>query len=325
MRSYCFILGSLAVFLLSCEKKELPVKAHDQGNVITSTVDMGTPYKWQVYFNLRTNTVVGQNLKTAWDISCEASQSGYHITLNASKAMFAFKTTKTVLTSVSNSDTLGFAINKKWDAPSGNMDSTAIGDWRTDRSVYIIDKGYDQNGAWQGMEKLQLLSVTDTNYTIHFAAINGSGEATLSIKKDSSYNSSFVSFTDLTQVSVEPPKATWDIVFSQYLFVFYTYNPPLPYLVTGCVLNRYNTAAVKDTTDQFAQIAYSNVSSYKWSSDITTIGYDWKTYTGGSYIINTGYNYIIQTADSRYYKLHFVGYYNSKGAEGNPKWEYQQL
>lgn len=322
---YSCIIGLLLIIFCSCEKKELPVKPHDPGNTTTATVNMGSPYKWQVYFSLRTNSIVGQNDKTAWDIGCEPTTGGYHIVLNSSKSMFAFNTRNTNFSAVTAADSNGFAAGKIWDAPSGNLDSTAIGDWRTTMPVYFIDRGYDVSGSWLGVEKFQVLSVTDTDYKVRFAALNGSGDTTIQVKKDSTYNLSFVSFNSQAQVSIEPPKATWDLEFTQYTYIFYDYTPPLPYLVTGCLLNRYNTLAMKDTADQFAQISYANISNYKLSNDISTIGYDWKTFGGTSYTINTNYNYIIETQDGRYFKMYFTGYYNSSGAEGNPQWNYQQM
>lgn len=325
MKYFIALIILMAGALTGCMKKELPVKPHDPGNVTTATVDMGKPYKWQVYYNLKTNTVVGQNLKTVWDIGFETSATGYHIILNSAKSMFALNTGKKDFNEVSYKDTAGFGMHKKWDAPSGDMDSTAIGNWQNNTTVYLLDRGYDQNGAWQGMEKVQILTVSDSNYTLRFAAVSGAGDTTLEVKKDPAYNLSFVSFSARAQVTVEPPKATWDIVFSQYTYIFYDYSPPMPYLVTGCLLNRYNTKAVKDTTSQFGQIAYANIGNYQFAADIATIGYNWKTFNGTSYIINTAYNYVIQTADGRYYKLHFTGFYNTGGVEGNPKWEYQLL
>ena len=313
------------LLLSSCERKELPIKPHDPGNVTTATVSLGTPYIYQVYYNLRTNTVVGQNKKTDWDIACETSAEGYHIVLNSAKSMFAANTGKTDFAAVSAADTAGFALHKKWDAPSGSMDSTAIGDWRTSKPMYIVDKGYDQNGTWLGMEKLQILSVSDSGCTMRFATLSGTGDATVALKKDSAYNLAFASFTTGNQVMIEPPKDTWDLAFTQYTYIFYDYNPPLPYLVTGCLLNRYHTLAIKDTADQFKNITYTEAGSYKLSANISTIGYNWKTFTGTAYTINTTYNYIIQTSDGKYYKMYFTGYYNSTGVEGNPQWSYQQL
>ena len=323
---YSFIITIIfALLLCSCQKKELPVRAHDPGNVTTATVDIGYPYKYQVYFNLRTNAAVSQVLKTSWDIGFEVSAGGYHIVLNSAKSMFVLKTAKTDFTDVKLSDTVGFSVSRRWDEASGNMDSTAIGDWRDSKPVFILDRGYNENGAPVGLQKIQLLSVTDSNYTIRFAALNGTGDTTISIVKDSTYNLAFLSFTTRQQTIVEPPKSTWDISFSQYTYIFYDYDPPMPYLVTGCLLNRNNTTAIRDTATAFNNISYSNTGAYHLSSDITTIGYEWKVFSGSGYTVNTKYNYVIKTAEGIYYKLHFTGYYNASGKQGNPKWEYQQL
>ena len=323
--SFLFIIPLFIIGFSSCVKKELPVPAHQSGDVTTSTVDMDASYKYQVYYNLKTNTVIGQNLKTIWDIGLETSPAGYHIVLNASKSMFALNTGKTDFASVSYTDTSGFGVNRKWDEASGNMDSTAIGDWRGTNKVFIIDRGFNEKGQGQGYEKLQLLSVNDNAYTMHFAALNGTGDTTITVTKDSAFNLSFISFSTKQQLQVEPPKANWDLAFSQYTYIFYDQVPVLPYLVTGCLLNRYNTEAAPDTNNRFTQLTYSDVSNYILSRDISTIGYQWKTFNGSSYTVNTNYSYIIRSAEGIYYKLRFTGFYNNAGAKGNPKWEYQRL
>ena len=168
------------------------------------------------------------------------------------------------------------------------------------------------------------MSFDNNSYVLRFAAINGSWDTTVTVKKDTAFNLSFLSFSSKEQLQVEPPKTTWDIVFSQYTYIFYDQVPPLPYLVTGCLLNRYITQAVLDTTSQFSQINFNILSNYTLSSDISTIGYGWKTYNG-SYTINDKYSYIVCNAEGIYYKMRFIGFYNANGVKGNPTWEYQQL
>lgn len=172
------VLGIL--LLSSCKKGELPVPKHDSGNVITSTVNMESNYKYQIYFDLKTNTVVGQNLKTAWDIAFEASPEGNRIRLNGSKAMYAFDTGETDFDAVT--DTLGFAAGRSWDEPSGNLDSTAIGEWEGENHVYIIDRGYNENGVSQGFRKIVFESVDETSYKVKFAQLNGTGLTSLRLK-----------------------------------------------------------------------------------------------------------------------------------------------
>lgn len=321
MKNISFFSLILSAFLFSCKKAELPVPKHDPGNVTTSTVNMDASYKWQIYFDLKTNSVVGQNLKTAWDLGFENGTAGFHVIINTSKFMFAYNTGNTNFTAIV--DTLGFALNKKWDSPSGSLDTTAIGNWQVSNSVYIIDRGYNEMGVHQGFRKIQIQSVDATSYTIRFAQLNGTGDITLVINKSDNYNFSFLSFSTSNTLLIEPPKDTWDLVFTQYTHIFY--NPIEPYLVTGCLSNRYNTLSSVDSVNSFSQIKFENIGSYILSNQINIIGYDWKTYTGGTYVTNPNVNYVIEDSEGFYYKLHFIDFYNQSGIKGNPTWEFQKL
>lgn len=320
MKLLILFLSSVMI-LSSCVKEELPVPKHDPGNVITNTVNMGSNYKWQVYFNLKNNTVVGENLKTIWDLGFETSSDGYRIILNSSKAMYAAKTNQTDFSLVN--DTTGFSAIKDFDSPTGNMEQTAIGDWRLiPNQVYLIDRGYNELGSHQGFRKIVFKSVNNYSYTIHFSQLNGTGETTIQVPKDSNYNFTFLSFTTSSTVMVEPPKIDWDIVFTQYLEELST-----PYLVTGCLLNRHKTTAKIDSITAFNSINYDFALTQLLSANINIIGYDWKEYsfTTSSYIVFPNKNYILQDQNGFYYKLHFIDFYNNSGIKGNPTFEFQKL
>lgn len=321
MKNQFLFVSFLFIGFFSCKKEELPVPKHDPGNVLTSTVDMDATYKWQVYFDLETNSVVGQNLKTAWDLGFENGVSGFHIVLNTSKFMFACNTGSSDFSSII--DTLGYQSNRKWDSPSGRLDSTAIGNWQGMNNVYIIDRGYNEIGAHQGFRKIQFLSVDATSYTVRFALLSGEGDTNLVINKNDDYNLTLLSFSTANTVLIEPPKYSWDLVFTQYTHIFY--HPTEPYLVTGCLLNRYNTECVVDSVSAFSDIVFDGINYSNFSNDINVIDYDWKTYIGGTYVTNSYKNYIIKDCEGFYYKLHFIDFYNQWGIKGNPKWEFQKL
>lgn len=309
---------------MACHKEELPVPAHDPGDVITNSVDIGNDYKRQVYFDLGTNTVVGKNAKTTWDLGFETSADGYHVVLNTSKSMFVYNTGSTNFNAVN--DTTGFSLNKRWDEASGNLDSTAIGDWRTTKPVYIIGRGYNELGVYLGFRKIQFLNVDNNGYEVRIANLNGTNDNTMTIVKDSIYNFTFLSLNGTgSVVMVEPPKKDWDLVFTQYTHIFYDENPVMPYLVTGCLLNRYKTKAMMDAGINFAEISYAYASAKTLSSAINTIGYSWKDFTGSVFITRPDRNYIIRDAEGFLYKLHFIDFYNHAGVKGSPKWEYQRL
>lgn len=306
----------------SCKKGELPAPKHDVGNITTNAVNMSSDYKWQLYYDLKTNTVVGQNLKTIWDLGFACSETENHIILNSAKSMFSFNTLNTNFSAIT--DTAGLSANKKCDQPSGNQDSTAIGEWQGANNVYIIDRGYNETGIHQGFRKIQFLNSTSNSYTIRFAALNGSNDTTIQIPKDTNYNFTFLSFTTQGTLIVEPPKSSWDLEFTQYTHIFYE-PAPTPYLVTGCLLNRHRTGATIDSTNAFNSIDFSSVQNYTLTNEINAIGYNWKTYSGSTYITHSHFNYIIKDQEGYYYKLHFIDFYSNTGIKGNPKWEYQQL
>lgn len=317
----CLLGISIAIFLLtSCQKDELPVPKHDSGNVITASVDMNADYRYQIYFDLKTNTMVGQNLKTIWDLGFETSEQGYMVILNSSKAMYAYNTGNTNFTSVI--DTSGYSAGKKFDVPTGNLDSTAIGNWQGNSDVYIIDRGFSYTGAHQGFRKIQFQSVSTTKYIVRFSQLNGTGDTTLQVNKDEDYNFSFLSLGTSSVVTVEPPKDQWDIVFTQYLEVL-----PTPYLVTGVMLNRNNVAAAMDSSTTFSNIDFSFGQSRTLSTNQNIIGYSWKEYSfvTSNYTVFPQMNYIIMDNEGYYFNLHFIDFYNTSGIKGNPKWEFQQL
>ncbi|HEX2898557.1 MAG TPA: HmuY family protein, partial [Bacteroidia bacterium] len=178
----------LCCCLMACDRKELPIPVHSPGELETGLVHLGGDYRWQAYFDLETGNVVGQNLKTEWDLGFETQADGFHVVLNGAKAMYAWASGDSNLATFT--DTTGFAAGKRWDAPSGNWDSTAIGDWRGQNEVYVVDRGYDEQGRHQGFRKLKVLQVNSTEFQIAYGELNGSID-TLGIPKDSSYNLSF--------------------------------------------------------------------------------------------------------------------------------------
>lgn len=314
---YC--TGLLLLLLLGgCIKDEKAVAPHDAGAVVTATADMGEDYRWQIYYRLSTNTIVGRNLKTDWDLGLEAAADGYHVILNAARMTTAVQLSKTDIGQVSWQDTTGFGNGRKTDNAGGSLDSTAIGDWRGQDRVYLLG---NNEGAFY---KVQFRSVSATAYKLRYGSLKETGIDSIEVSKDSLYNFGFVSLKDHKVVQVEPPKDDWDLVFTGYTHFFV--QEQLLYSVTGCLLNRYRTSAVMDSTIDFAQITHNDLTRYTFSTQINTIGYNWKEYSfnSGSYVVFPRMNYIIHDRSGVYFKLHFVDF-NRDGIKGNPRWEQQAL
>lgn len=154
------IFFGLMLLTTGCHKEEIPIDKRPPGDFITNSVGIGEYYENQLYFDLESNSVISTNLKTAWDLAFESSKDGWHVILNSGRGMAIAKSELSFDDLNSTSDAIW-----NWDVPSGNLDSTAIGDWRDNSQVYIIDLGYDQDANHLGYKKIQFTNVTETDFT----------------------------------------------------------------------------------------------------------------------------------------------------------------
>jgi len=316
-----FSILLIACAFCSCEKEEMPIPAHDAGNIVASSVKMEANYLNQLFFDLETNTIVQQNFKTDWDLGFESNATGNRVVLNSSKLMFAAVTNQTDFLLVT--DTVGLIF--RWDVPSGNLDNTAIGDSDSTKNVVVIDRGYNELGAHLGFKKILFINVTNTAYEVKFANLDGSDEVIRQVVKDNAYNFTFLSL-DNNIVNIQPEKENWDLAFTQYTHIFVG-NPPTPYLVTGVLTNRNNVEVATVFDKEFTSITLADVDDYSFLKTINQIGYDWKEYSfnTSNYTVFTDKNYIIKSTEGKYFKLHFIDFYDDLGVKGTPTFEFQEL
>ncbi len=317
--------------LTSCFEEDEMVMPHEPGDLMVGMAELTESYKYQVFYNLETNSVVKQNLISEWDLGFETSATGWHVVLNTSKMMLAGNTGQTDFAKVKSSG----GITMNFDPSNGNLDSTAIGNWYklTDRmpvsleNVYIIDRGTDENYDLLGEKKITFNIHDEKTYLIRFANLNGSAEKTMLIPKDTSVN--FVCFSfEKGIVKIEPDKNNWDLQFGKYSTLLFTdTGDPYPYLVTGVLLNPYKTEAALGTNHQFDKVTFEIAENQKLVKRKDIIGYEWKLYDfkNGMYQVIPEKIYILKTSVGYYYKLRFIDYYNSTGEKGYPTFEFLRL
>ncbi|MEO0044250.1 MAG: hypothetical protein RL329_3698 [Bacteroidota bacterium] len=321
------MVGSLAIaaFFSGCIPEETPIAPHQAGDVITTAVEMGTDYRWQLYFNLEKNLIVGRNLKTDWDLAFDANPEKSGVRLNSGKFMFGFNTKKQLLSEVM--DTIGFEQHKRSDA-ANTPDSLVMGD-KHNSAIYVLDLGYDEKSNPLGFKKVKIVSANREKYVLQYADMQDNNFKTIEIQRDTNYNYTYFSFKTNNTTRVEPPKKDWDLAFTQYVHIFY--EPYQPYLVTGVLLNTHKTYAVMDSTQfKFENIDYKQANSFSLLDKSDVIGYSWKSFGGfgnatGNYKIFSNYNYIIKDSKSYFYKMRFVGFYDEQGRKGTPKFEFRKL
>ncbi len=321
------LFSSLILIIFSCKKEEIPVAKYVPGEAVINSFEMGSDYRKQSFFDLKTNTFVSENLKTSWDLGFESGIEGKHIFLNSSNLMFAARVENVSFNSVT--DTVG--LTWKWDSSDGNLNTTAIGDWQSGNYIYVIDRGTDFLGDHRGFSKVVFNSVSSNEYSFRIANLDGTNDQQVFVQKNNEVNNTAFSITSNKVVQIQPPKSDWDIKFTQYIHYFDFFQElqleDEPYLVTGVVLNRHNVQVAEFFNKEYDQISFEDVSSLNFSSNIDAIGYDWKEFdfSQNNYTVLTTNIYIIKTTEGFFYKMRFLDFYNDQGDKGTPVFEFQEL
>jgi hypothetical protein len=325
MKPLIICLLAVSALLSACDKGELPVTKKDRGKSVMSTVYLGPYYRDQVWYKLNGNKIVSTNPKTDWDIAFESGDKDNHILMNSAKFMFAWNTHKANMSDVK--DTIGFAANKQCDRVA-SLDSIVMGIFESTKSpVFIVDLGVDEMGTRQGIRKLQFVENATTFFRFDYANIDGSDLHSVTLNKNNNYNYLYYSLRDsILKTNIEPEKNQYDLLFSQYTYVFE--NPYQPYLLTGVLLNSSNVRATLVKGKSFDSITLADTLQHPLTSKKDEIGWDWKSYdiTGGTgYTVHSDFIYIIEDAEGYFYKLRFLDFYNQSHQEGYPKFEFIKL
>lgn len=318
MRGPSIFFLSLPFLLSACIKEELPVPAVPRGDAVTTELCMGPGYQDQIWFDLSTASTVHRNAKTAWDLAFESAPDGWHVLLNGARLMTAWNIGVVDLTAAH--DTVGMQLGRRIDAPSGDADSTAFGDWRGTDAVYIVDLGYDLTGLYLGQRKVRFASVDAASFTIETTQLDGSDLRSIVIPKDGSRTYTYFSFAGGVVV-VEPVRGSWDLVITQYSHQFYT--PYIPYIVAGVLIDGTATRAARIVGRDFTSISLSDTLNFPFEERRNVIGYDWKVYSfeTSSYSIDPTLAYIVRDSDGYYFKLRFLEFYGDLGQTGCPLFE----
>lgn len=323
---YALLVG---ITMVSCQKEEPPLRLPEKGDSSFATVEMGEDYVDQLFYDFESGSVVHISEINSWDLAFEASSQGNSIFMNGGADVSIYNTHEANLKDVITGPGQ-FSDEWEFDAPCGLPDSTAIGNWASSvgtsgSEVYIIKLNSTNNP--NNMKKIKLLSVTSSEYVMEYADLEDPYGKTISIPKDENYNYSYFSFRDGGQtVQPDPPKNTWDIVFTRYRYIYRELDD-FPYVVTGALLNPYNTSAFVDTLNGYDAVDVNALTGREFSNHRDAIGFSWKYYDidNARYTVDQKKTYVIKTKDEQYWKLHFLDFYNKQGVKGTPSFEYQRL
>jgi hypothetical protein len=336
MLKYILLLLSFAATLSSCFKEDERITPHDRGDKITVTIAMTQNYKYQVYYSLHSQSVVATNERTDYDIMFESFPEGMLIRPNSANFAMVAPTGKFQLAEVTNTT----GLTMLFDPSSGNPDSTVLRNWFSisggdttfRREVYVFNRGINSEGNPLGNVKITFDSLKGSTYYFTYANLNGSGQRQGVVQKQPGRNFAYYSLAQHKQVFPEPTKDSYDLLFTQYTTMLFTNTgEEYPYLVTGVLLNHYQTEAAAIIEPEFDNIDFQRAVSAIYQKKLDVIGFEWKKVLGDVSSGNVYYEtmpekvYFVRDSRGYYYKMRFIGFYNEQGEKGYPKFEFQKL
>lgn len=157
-------------------------------------------------------------------------------------------------------------------------------------------------------------------YTFKFATWDGNdwvNEKTVTVDNNDNpanrYN--YYSLQNDETVIAEPAVGDWDMVFRKYVTDL---GGGTYYNVTGVLHNPNVTVAQNEELD-----GEGDPNGLSYSEDINTIGYDWKSFDGSGYTVNSDMAYYVKYDESTIYRLVFTEF--DGASTGNIELDYQDV
>ncbi|RLD35596.1 MAG: hypothetical protein DRI73_02290 [Bacteroidetes bacterium] len=308
MKNLFYLLLALLILSSCNENSEETVPDFTRSD----SISMGAGYANDIYYSLK-NGIVSNASRSGWDIAFSTDPMSSTIIINEGYGLKLYAYPNGNLDAWDNIDTTGlsqwptlFNADTSW--MFGAFDRNSLGHPDYGWGVYN-DLSHDVTG-----DSLFIIKLSDGSYkklliekraamtnTFHFkyGDLNAAGESQ-EIVCSNYISKNFIYFSIVSGniMDNEPKTDEWDLVFTKY------HDESIPYIVTGILSNiNIETAEVRGIDTDLA-----DPESAVFTSSISEIGSDWKTFDMGSfsYIIENDLCYFVKTPEEEMYKIIFT-------------------
>ncbi|WP_316829300.1 HmuY family protein [Pedobacter aquatilis] len=345
-------IALVAVSFTACKKdseEPIIVAPPSDGSTLTLngliSTEAGSAAGNSVYVDFSTDKQTAVD-RDSWDLGFY-SGTDFKVILNATNGSSALLVNKTDLNSVTTADfdanllkvgqgggvltataTQPVVIDDPREASILNKTAiAAISATDADNKVYIINRKGGANTVLANEELYKIRVIRKgTGYTLQYAKVTETTFRTLDITKNAEANFQFASLVRGTTVSVEPAKASWDIVWGYSMY----YTATFPYAFSDLVfinnLGGASAAQISTSTKTYAAFAEADLSAVTFSTSRDVIGSTWRNTTGTAIGVKTDVFYVLKDGSGNVYKLKFNSFIsNDGGTRGKPVIEYKLI
>ena len=283
-----------------------------KAQTVSDTVAIGAGYTDQVWYSLENDeikTVTG----TSWDFGLQINGFSAAILANTAYGAELFTYPNGDTANWSTLDTMGM---NNWVAQHNPSSTWRQGAFNLGTTGSFVDLGWgnyntithhvtgDSLFVWKTaagtIYKVWIQNLASGTYNFLVSDYNGTNVDTVALAKSnfSNRNFGYYSIAQDSIIDLEPVDSSWDITFSKYIE-----DLGIPYSVSGIRTNigveAVKVYPVNNTT------TYDSASVHIYSSEINTVGHDWKTFSFGCFCwqIADSTVYFVKTDSATYWKL----------------------
>lgn len=286
--------------------------------VISGSVTMGAGYANQSYFKFATGTETSVT-GSSWDVAFyRMSSFSFATRINDHKGISVFEVSinPNDWATIDVTDTTGWVelYNSSTEWTNGAFDNASYnsangypmgygwGEYNisthhiTGKAIFVLEYA---NGTYRKF----MIEDFYGGYTFKYATWDGTAWGadvthTIANTTNSDKIFNYYSLETDAEVTVEPAATDWDLIFTKYTEDLYG-DGSMMYSVTGVLQHPDVEIAQNDESIS------TDTSNLTYLTDINTIGYDWKSYTGGAYVVNSDMAYYVKYADGTIYRVVF--------------------
>ena len=278
-------------------------------------LSMGPSYAYDIYYSL-TDGITASPERTNWELAFSTNPYDNNIRINSGNAVILYEVSNDInewedITSLNSSALRLRNSNVDWSMGAFVVNTSdglnyGWGDYNTETNIiegsriYIIEYG-------SSTKKIIINSLNLGVYNFTIANLDGTSEENISIDTAPYTDKNFIYYSIETNeiLDREPNSISWDILFTKYEDDLNNdiANPlsySQPYFVAGVLTNGNSIAQYEGNT-----LDIIPSSELDTSSNINTIGWDWKEYTGTFTIVSDLSFYIANLSKTSIYKIVF--------------------
>ena len=278
-------------------------------------LSMGPSYAYDIYYSL-TDGITASPERTNWELAFSTNPYNNNIRINSGNNVKLYEVTSDInewenITELSSNSMQLRNSNVDWSFGAFVVNTSdglnyGWGDYNTETNIiegsriYIIEYG-------SSTKKIIINSLNLGVYNFTIANLDGTSEENISIDTAPYTDKNFIYYSIETNeiLDREPNSISWDILFTKYEDDLNNdiANPlsySQPYFVAGVLTNGNSIAQYEGNT-----LDIIPSSELDTTSNINTIGWDWKEYTGTFTIVSDLSFYIANQSKTSIYKIVF--------------------